>query len=103
MYKRLCNKEYEYSENKDIELIKLIIEKHNYDENFTKSMGIYFTGSFESSNELVLCLLSGVGVRSVDSSHSSVYLQVLKGEWDTHSHGEKWESHPHSFEYQKRL
>lgn len=52
MYKRPCNKEYEYSESKDIELIKLIIEEQSYDENFTNSMGIYFTGSFESSNEL---------------------------------------------------
>lgn len=50
---------------------------------------------------LMLCLLVGVRVRSVDSSHFSVYLQILKGEWDSHSHGERWESYSHSFEYQK--
>ncbi|KAH9767275.1 Autophagy-like protein [Citrus sinensis] len=34
---------------------------------------------------LMLCLLSGVEVWSVDSSHSSVYLPFLRGEWDSHS------------------
>ena len=52
-------------------------------------------------NPLMLCLLAGVGVRSVDSSHSSVYLLKMGRDWESHSVGLthfwsgewEWDSH----------
>ncbi|KAK9205913.1 hypothetical protein WN943_016183 [Citrus x changshan-huyou] len=52
-----------------------------------------------------LCLFVGVGVRSVDSSHSSVYLLKLATDWESHSVGPthfwsgewEWDSHFYPF------
>ncbi|KAH9680905.1 hypothetical protein KPL71_026732 [Citrus sinensis] len=54
-----------------------------------------------SHKTLRLCLLAGVGVRSVDSFHSSVYFLKMRRDWESHSvdpthfwSGEwEWDSH----------